>query len=613
MGDRDYRSIVEMFHHRVELTPDAEAMSGRKRPGSGWYTLTWRESAERVRRIACGLASLGLEQGERAAILAASTPTWVLLDLGILAAGGATTTVYTSNTPEECAHILSDSDSVLCFAQDPDQAAKILEVRSDLPELRRLVLMEGSAEAGPLAGRVDPDDEWLLTLDDLERLGAAWDEENPGAYERTAERVGPDDLATLIYTSGTTGKPKGVALTHDNWVYEAGAIQEMGVLTETDKQFLFLPLAHSFAKVLEVAFIRTGVASAIDGDLDELIDNVAATRPTVMPSVPRIFEKVYNKVVEGTREAGGLKLKIFEWALGVGRRVSALRQKGEEPTGLLALKYRLGDKLVFSKLKARFGGRIRYFVSGGAPLSREIAEFFHAADMLVLEGYGLTESSAASFVNRPRHYKFGTVGPPVPGTEVRLAEDGEVLIRGRGVMRGYHDLPEETAAALDDDGWLHTGDIGELDEDQFLTITDRKKDIIVTAGGKNVAPQYIENLLKAQTAYVSQVVMLGDRRPYCVALITINEETVGKWAAEQGIEYEGHADLASRPQVEELIWNEVETLNRRLASYETIKKIRLLERDFSQEAGELTPKMSIKRKVVERRWGDLLEEMYGGN
>jgi long-chain acyl-CoA synthetase len=403
-----------------------------------------------------------------------------------------------------------------------------------------------------------------------------------------------------------------VVLSHDNWVYEAGAIEEMEVLTPEDKQFLFLPLAHSFAKVLEVGFIRAGVWTAVDGNLDELIDNVAAARPTVMPAVPRIFEKVYNKVVDGARAAGGLKLKIFEWALTVGRQVSVLIQRGEEPTGLLAFKNRIADKLVFSKLKARFGGRIRYFVSGGAPLSREIAEFFHAADMLVLEGYGLTESSAASFVNRPHHYKFGTVGPPVPGTEVRIAEDGEILIRGRGIMRGYHHLPEETAAALDADGWLHTGDIGEVDEDDFLKITDRKKDIIVTAGGKNIAPQYIENLLKAQTSYVSQVVMLGDRMPYCVALVTINEETVGAWAREQGIEYDGYADLASNPEVKRLIESEVGTLNRRLASYETIKKIHLLDRDFSQETGELTPKMSIKRPVVARRWADQVAALYEG-
>jgi len=606
MGDRDYRSIVEMFHHRVEATPDAQAMSGRVRPGTGWYTLTWAETAQRVKHVACGLLSLGVEKGDRIAILANSSPTWVILDVGILAAGGATTTIYTSNTPEECAHILSDSESVVCCAEDPSQVAKLIEVRAQLPALRHVVLMEGSPEGLDTAA----DGDWLITLDELEERGQALDAETPDRYEQVTTAVGPDDLATLIYTSGTTGKPKGVALTHDNWVYEAGAIQEMGVLTASDKQFLFLPLAHSFAKVLEVAFIRTGVNTAVDGNIDELIDNVGAARPTVMACVPRIFEKVYNKVVEGARTAGGLKLKIFDWALGVGREVSALRQRGEEPGGLLALKYRLGDKLVYSKLKNRFGGRIRFFISGGAPLAREISEFFHAADMLVLEGYGLTESSAASFVNRPEHYKFGSVGPPVPETEVRIADDGEVLLRGRGIMRGYHNLPEETAAALDHEGWLHTGDIGEIDADGFLKITDRKKDIIVTAGGKNIAPQYIENLLKAQTSYVSQVVMLGDRKPYCVALVTINEETVGKWAEDHGIAYEDYADLASKPEVHQLVWSEVETLNGRLASYETIKKIHLLERDFSQETGELTPKMSIKRKVVERAWAGVLTEMY---
>jgi long-chain acyl-CoA synthetase len=525
----------------------------------------------------------------------------VICDLGILSAGGATTTIYTSNTPEECAHILGDSTSVFCFVEDAVQAAKLAEVRAELPALRRVIVMSGD---GPV------DDDWFLTLSELEAHGEAWDRDNPGGYERTWTAVGPDDLATLIYTSGTTGKPKGVMLTHDNWVYEGEAIEAMGLFVPTDSIYCFLPLAHSFAKVVEIGFIRLGATTAIDSNLDELIDNVGHFRPTVLPGVPRIYEKVYNKVVSGAREAGGLKLKIFQWALEVGRQVSQLRQRGEEPSGLLALKNRIAEKLVFSKLKARFGGRIRIFVSGGAPLAREIAEFFHAAGMLVLEGYGLTESSAATCVNRDDRFKFGTVGPPVPGTRIEIAEDGEVLIIGRGVMRGYHNLPEATAEALDSQGRLHTGDIGELDEDGFLKITDRKKDIIVTAGGKNIAPQYIENLLKAGCRYVSQVVMLGDRRPYCVALVTINEETVGKWATEQGIAYSGYADLAGRPEVHQLVWGAVEDLNRKLASYETIKKIHVLERDFSQETGELTPKMSIKRKVVERSWADVLEGMY---
>jgi long-chain acyl-CoA synthetase len=604
MSDKRFRSVVEMFHHRVDASGDADAMYGRR--GEAWYTLSWREVGAQARKVACGLLSLGVEKAQRCAILSITRPEWVTIDMGILAAGGATTTIYPSNTAEESAYIVNDSEAVVCFAENPEQAGKLASVRAEMPSLRQVVLIDG--DPGAVAGGAG----WVTTLAELMAQGAAWDAAHPGRIQEVAAAVGPDDLATLIYTSGTTGKPKGVMLTHDNWVFEAEAIAQIALLEPEDKQFLFLPLAHSFAKVLEVAMVGIGTPTAIDGSIDDLVANVGATRPTVLAAVPRVFEKVYNRVVAGAKEAGGLKYKIFLWALGVGRRVSALRQRGQEPGGLLALQNRIADKLVFSKLKARFGGRIRYFVSGGAPLSREIAEFFHAAGMLVLEGYGLTESSAASFVNRRDRFKFGTVGPPLPGVGVEIAGDGEILIGGRGVMRGYYQRPEDTAEALDARGWLHTGDIGVLDEDGFLRITDRKKDIIVTAGGKNVAPQNVENLIKASTGFVSQVVMLGDKRPYCVALVTINEETVGKWAAEQGLAYSGYADLAAKPEVHDLIWGEVDKVNSRLASYESIKKIALLPADFSQETGELTPKMSVKRKVVQDRYRDLLEGMYRG-
>lgn len=601
MSQQSFKSVVEMFHHRVEASPNADAMYGRR--NGAWYTLKWNEVGASARRIACGLLSLGLEKQQRCAILAMTRPEWVTIDMAILAAGGATTTIYPSNTAAESAYILGDSEAAVCFAENPEQAAKLASVRDQVPALKHVVLIDGEASGS---------DGWQLTLADLEAKGTAWDAAHPGEYEAVSGAVGPDDLATLIYTSGTTGQPKGVMLSHDNWVFEAEAIDEIKVLSESDKHFLFLPLAHSFAKVLEVASVRVGVPTAIDGSIDDLVANLGATKPTVMAAVPRVFEKVYNKVVTGAREGGGLKYKIFLWALAVGREVSKLRQEGKDATGLLAIKHRIADKLVFSKLKARFGGRIRYFVSGGAPLSREIAEFFHAADILVLEGYGLTESSAASFVNRPTRYKFGTVGLPVPGTGVVIAEDGEILIEGRGVMQGYYNRPEDTAEALDSEGRLHTGDVGFVDPDGFLKITDRKKDIIVTAGGKNVAPQNVENQIKATSNYVSQVVMLGDKRPFCIALITINEETVGKWAAENGIAYDGYADLAGKPEVHELIWADVKAVNARLASYESIKKIALLPNDFSQETGELTPKMSIKRKVVEQRYQSLLEGMYRG-
>jgi long-chain acyl-CoA synthetase len=602
MSETSFRSVAHMFQHRVESSPDLEAMSGRR--DGQWYSITWREAGQRVRAVACGLLSLGFQKGERAAILATSTPEWVIVDLGILSAGGATSTIYTSNTAEESAYILEDSGATFCFVEDPVQEAKVREVKDRVGGVTKLILMAGEP--------VDPaaNDGWTIPLAELERRGAQWDADNPGGFEQAADAVGPEDLATLIYTSGTTGKPKGVMLTHDNWVFEAESVADLGLLGPGDKQMLFLPLAHSFAKVLEVVFIRLGVATAIDGVIDDLVPNLAVVRPTVMAGVPRVFEKVYNRVVTGAKEGGGVKYKIFQWALGVGAKVSALRQQRREPSGLLAFKHRLADKLVYSKLKERFGGRLRFMISGGAPLSRTIAEFFHAADILILEAYGLTETSAGSMGNRIEHYKFGTVGKALNGVEVRIAEDGEILLRGRHVMRGYYNLPEATAEALEPDGWFHTGDVGQLDADGFLTITDRKKDILVTAGGKNIAPQNVENQLKASCPYVSQVVMLGDRRPFCIALIAINEETTGKWAREHGIEYKDYADLASRPEVKQLIRDALDEVNAKLASYERIKDFHLLDHDLSQATGELTPKMSVKRKVVEQRHREILEGFY---
>ncbi len=599
MSERSFESIVEMLHYRVAESADADAMYGYR--DGGWYTMSWKEVGERCRRIACGLLSLGIEHGDRVAVLSVTRPEWVLADYGILAAGGATSTIFSSNTPAECAFILQDSGSAYCFVEDADQAAKLVQQKEDLPELRKVIWIDGQPPA---------EDDWMLSLTDLYAAGEDWDNANPGTYDEISGKVKSTDLATLIYTSGTTGRPKGVMLTHSNWVYEACATHEIALLKSDDLQYLFLPLAHSFAKVLQVAFLRTATPTAVNGDIDGLIGYLGEIHPTVMAAVPRVYEKVYNKVVSGAKDAGGLTYKIFKWAVEVGKVVSKLRQEGKDATGLLALKHKLADMLVYSKLKNRFGGRIRFFVSGGAPLSREIAEFFHAADLLVLEGYGLTETAAATFINRVDNYKFGTVGPPMPGTEVKIAEeDGEILVRGGGIMQGYYNMPEETAETLVD-GWLLTGDIGEVDSDGFLRITDRKKDLIVTAGGKNVAPQYVENLLKVASDWVSQVVMLGDRRPFCIALITINEETVAPWAKQQGIDFTDYADLSSRQEVHDLVWADMAKLNGKLASYEQVKKIKLLPNDFSQETGELTPKMSIKRKVVEKKYTDYIEELY---
>jgi long-chain acyl-CoA synthetase len=424
-------------------------------------------------------------------------------------------------------------------------------------------------------------------------------------FESVVASVEPRHLATLIYTSGTTGRPKGVELIHDCWVFEGEAIERANLITRDDHQYLWLPLSHSFGKVLEAAQLAAGFATTVDGRMDKLIENLAVVRPTVMAAAPRIFEKVYNKVVTGVQEAGGAKLGIFRWALGVGRKVSALRQQGVRPTGALAMKYRLADRLVFSKLRARFGGRIRYFISGSAPLNRDIAEFFHAAGILILEGYGLTETSAATFVNRPDSFRFGTVGLPFDGVEVKLApEDSEVLIRGRGVMRGYHNLPDVTKETIDADGWMHTGDIGELDEVGRLAITDRKKDLIKTSGGKYVAPQKLEGRLKALCPYVSQVVVHGDRRNFCSALITIDRDAFPNRNGEE---------LARDERVLALVQKAIDELNAELASYETVKKFAILEQDFTVETGELTASLKIKRKEVERRYRDVLDKLYEGS
>ncbi len=597
-----FESVAALFLSRVERTPSVLAYkfpTGR----DTWGSMTWGEAGERVKHIACGLHALGLEREHRVGILSTTRLEWILADMATLCAGGATTTIYPSNTPEECAYILGDSQASFAFAEDNGQAAKLVEVRDQLPSLRQVVVFDGDAGH----------DGFVLTLADLEEKGRAFAEANPGKYEAIAGEVKRDDLSTLIYTSGTTGKPKGVELIHDCWLFEAEAIDQLGILSPDDHQYLWLPLSHSFGKVLEVAQLHIGFPTTVDGRIPKLVDNLAIVKPTFMAAAPRIFEKVYNKVVTGAAEKGGLTYKIFTWAVGVGRRVSALTQQGKKPGPLLGAQFKVADKLVFSKLRARFGGRVRFFISGSAPLSRDMAEFFHAAGILILEGYGLTESSAATFVNVPSNYKFGTVGPPLPGVEVKIApEDGEVLLKARGVMRGYHNLPEATAEILED-RWLRTGDIGELDADGYLRITDRKKDLIKTSGGKYVAPQKLEAKLKALCPYLSQVLVHGNMRNFCSALVTLDEESIKGWATERGLGSKSTTELAEDPQVRELVQDAIKVLNADLASYETLKRFAILPKDLSVEDGELTPSLKVKRKVVETKYKDVLDGFYEGS
>ncbi|HEY8456593.1 MAG TPA: long-chain fatty acid--CoA ligase [Actinopolymorphaceae bacterium] len=599
--DHRAATVAQLFFDRVAASPDAEAY--RHPVGDRWESVTWREVGERVRSLAAGLIALGITPEQRVAIASTTRYEWILADLAIMCAGAATTTIYPTTTSSDVAFIVSDSQSRVVFAENDEQLKKIREHRSELPDLTTVVMIEDAGADG--GGDID-----VINLSELERRGRDHLASHPSAIDDALATVGPESLATLIYTSGTTGKPKGVRLVHDCWTYTAAAIDAVDILHSDDLQYLWLPLAHSFGKVLLTAQLQIGFATAVDGRVDKIIDNVGVVRPTFVAAAPRIFEKAHARIVSTIEHEGGIKAKLFHWAFGVGRRVSQLRQQGKQPTLPLLVQHAIADKLVFSKIRQRFGGRLRFFVSGAAALSRDLAEWFHAAGILITEGYGLTETSAATCVNLPGRFRFGTVGPAFPGTEIRIADDGEVLIKGPGVMRGYHNLPELTKEVLDEDGWFHTGDIGELDERGLLRITDRKKDLFKTSGGKYIAPQAIEVMFKAICPYASQILVHGEGRNFCTALITLDPDSIGAWAQEVGLGGKSYAEIVTSDQAREMVQKYVDQLNSRLNRWETIKKFAILDHDFSVEEGEMTPSLKMRRKAVEAKYADLLDKFY---
>jgi len=591
------QNFAVQFLDRVEATPELEAY--RFPRGEAWESLTWSQTGERVTAYAAGLLALGIEPEDRVGIMSGTRVEWVLADLAVMCASGATTTVYPTTNVEDTAYILGDSACRVVFAEDAEQVAKIAERRADLPDLRTVVVLEGTA-----AG------EGVMTLEQLGELGATHLADQPDLVETTARKIPGDQLATLIYTSGTTGRPKGVRLTHAAWVYEGTAIQVQGILDEKDLQFLWLPLAHAFGKVLLSSQLACGFATAIDGRVDKIIDNLAVIKPTFMGAAPRIFEKAYSRIITMTASEGGAKEKIFTRAFEVGQKVVALRREGKAVPLPLRAQHALFDKLVFSKVRERFGGRVRFFISGSAALNAEIADWFNAAGILILEGYGMTENAAGATVNHPDDYKMGSVGPALPGAEVRIGEGEEVQLRGPHIMAGYHNLPEETAKAFTDDGWLRTGDKGSLDADGFLTITGRLKDLFKTSGGKYIAPSAIEARFKAVCPYVSQFMVFGNDRNFVVALITLDPDAVAGWAAENGMADQGYAEVASSREMAEVIGGYVEELNGRLNRWETIKKWEILDHDLTIESGELTPSMKVKRNVVEANNSDRIDAFY---
>jgi long-chain acyl-CoA synthetase len=597
-----YRSIPDMFLKRVGDTPDARAFGYPEPDDSGQVWLTWAQVADRAKAIAAGLRGLGVDREDRVAIMANTRIEWILADLGIMCAGGATTTVYPTTEAEDATYILRDSGSKVIIAEDASQVAKLTGV--DLPDLTHVVLLDG--EAAPDASPPQ------LTLPDLEAAGRTALADDPEMIDNVVQSVSPDDLATLIYTSGTTGKPKGVELLHRGWCWQGVMQAELEILMPGDLQYLWLPLSHSFGKTLICGVIHANVPTYVDGRVDKIVENLGTIRPTLMCAAPRVYEKVYNKVVATATEAGGAKAKIFGWATGVGKQVVALEQAGKPVPGGLKVKYAIATKLVFSKLQARLGGRIRALVSGAAPLPKDIAEFFAAAGLPILEGYGLTETSAGNYVNRPGKLKIGTVGQAFGDLECKIAEDGEILLRGAPVMRGYWNRPEDTKAVFTEDGWFRTGDIGELDADGFLKITDRKKDLVKTSGGKYIAPSQIEGMFKAICPYTSQAVVVAHGRNFPSMLISLDPEAITNWAAGGPLAGKSYEDIVSSPEVEAMVAGYIKQLNEKLNRWETIKKFTILPRDLTIEDGEITPSMKVKRRSVEDHFAEAIDKMYAG-
>ena len=588
-------TLNNLFFAAIEKFDKPDALQYKK--GGAYAPISHREIERRVRHAALGLSSIGVRPGDRVAILSENRPEWAIADYACLTSGVTDVPIYPTLPADQIAFILKDAGCVAIFVSTPDQVAKIADVRSQVPSLMHVISFD---EAGPSAD---------MTLAALEHRGAAAETPDSIAeYQRVSRSVKPDDLATLIYTSGTTGNPKGVMLTHNNIHTNVEASRARMPFSGDDVALSFLPLSHIFERMGDYLMFATGSSIVYAESLDTVPVNLIEARPTVVFSVPRLYEKMYARVLQNALAGGFIKKKIFFWARAVAGKWADEVLAGREPRGILARKYAIAQKLVFSKLKERTGGRLRFFVSGGAPLAPEINKFFFAAGLIILEGYGLTETSPVIGVNTPKDFRIGTIGKPVAGVEVMIAPDGEILTRGPSVMKGYYNNPTATAEAIDAEGWFHTGDIGEI-RDGFIAITDRKKDIIVTAGGKNIAPQPVENLVKTNK-FVSQAVMIGDKRRFPSMLIVPNFEQLEDWAKKMGIIWTDRAQLIKIPAVLQKMEQEVLGQSASLAHYETPRKIALLEHDFSLEKGELTPTQKVKRRVVDRNYKDVIDSMY---
>jgi len=594
----ELKTLCDIFYHSVAFR---KADHLKVKRGGAWCDISSQELLGAVEELSMGLRALGVEKGDRVSIISENRPEWAYADLATLCAGAVDAPVYSTLTSPQILYILNDSEAKVVFVSTAGQAKKVAEIRTEAPSVKHVILMD--------EGKV----EGTLFLEEVRALGRPGLEKDKEAVRKRAAEVRADDLATLIYTSGTTGDPKGVMLTHANLVSNVVAsLEAFDGVGRSDLALSFLPLCHVFERTGgHYLMLYAGATIAYAESVEKVPANMLETRPTIMLSVPRLYEKIYARVNEKVAADPPVRQRIFRWALGVGRESFGHFVRRTSPSPLLRLKHAVADRLVFTKIRARTGGRLRFFVSGGAPLSREINEFFGAVGLLVLEGYGLTETSPVISINCPDRIKPGTVGPPIKDVEVKIAEDGEILTRGPHVMKGYYKKPEATAEVIDRDGWFHTGDIGILDDQGFLAITDRKKDILVTSGGKNIAPQPIENRIKAHP-FFAEVVMVGNRRNFASALIVPNFESLERWAREKGLSFGSRDELVAKREVALHYEQLLQGLTPDLAQFEKIKKFALLAKEFSLEAGELTPTLKVKRRFVEQKYKDAIDRLYAG-
>lgn len=590
------KTIAELVPLTVQEHADNVAV--RFKRGDDWHDVTYRELGEIVDEVGLGLIDLGLQAGERICILGNTRPEWSYADMGATSAGLVVVPIYQTNSPEECLWVISDSEAVAIVCEDAEQLAKVDQIRDKVPLLRTVIVMDG-AGAGSV-GELAP-----LTLEQVREQGRARD-----AQELAARRaaVRPEDPFTFIYTSGTTGPPKGCVLTHGNYTAMVGMLREVGGIHEEETVYLYLPLAHSYALLIQLITFNLGSTLAYWGcDATQIIPELMQVKPSYLPSVPRIFEKIYTLARGSIDAKPEAERQAAEEAIKLGFKVRLKMYKDEEVPEELRVPFEKADAELFANVRAIFGGNVRQATSGAAPIAAEILEFFFACGVPVLEGYGMTETSTAATFSTPEAHRFGTVGRALPGVQIRIADDGEILIKGPNIFRGYHNRASTSFGEVED-GWMHTGDLGSIDEDGYLSITGRKKDIIITAGGKNITPANIENELK-QSRWISQAVMHGDARPYPVVLITLDEEEIPAFAREHGLP-EDIPSLAREPQVHSLIQAEIDRANSHYAQVEQVKKFAILDHDLSQPTGELTPTLKVKRNVVNEKYADIFDSLY---